>query len=184
MHIKNTLSIAAIALGSLALSAPAHALSWNWSYTNSLGDHAVGTFTTDGISSNNTNIYTISAITGTYTPLDDLPQTITGLSNFMGSSQTIMWGGTISLPILVNYKGFAYATGSNDYNIYSNNGGSSGSQRPYHAADQIYTGNGITTSSLTPQKSQNAPFEFSPEQGFMLGIPLFIGLRYLKKKRA
>ena len=36
----------------------------------------------------------------------------------------------------------------------------------------------------TPSASTNVPFEFSPEQGFMLGIPLFIGLRYLKKKRA
>ena len=27
----------------------------------------------------------------------------------------------------------------------------------------------------------NVPFEFSPEQGFMLGIPLFLGLRKLKK---
>jgi len=29
--------------------------------------------------------------------------------------------------------------------------------------------------------STNVPFEFSPEQGFMLGIPLFLGLRKLKK---
>jgi len=29
---------------------------------------------------------------------------------------------------------------------------------------------------------KNVPFEFSPEQGFMLGVPLFLGLRQLKKR--
>jgi len=32
--------------------------------------------------------------------------------------------------------------------------------------------------------STPVPFELSPEQGFILGVPLFLGLRYLKKKRA
>ena len=32
--------------------------------------------------------------------------------------------------------------------------------------------------------STPVPFEFSPEQGFILGVPLFLGLRYLKKKKA
>ncbi len=31
---------------------------------------------------------------------------------------------------------------------------------------------------------KNVPFEFSPEQGFMLGVPLFLGLRQLKKRTA
>ena len=30
---------------------------------------------------------------------------------------------------------------------------------------------------------QAVPFEFSPEQGFFLGLPTFLGLRYLKRKR-
>jgi choice-of-anchor C domain-containing protein len=30
----------------------------------------------------------------------------------------------------------------------------------------------------------NVPFEFSPEQGFILGIPLFLGLRKLKQIRS
>ncbi len=32
--------------------------------------------------------------------------------------------------------------------------------------------------------STPVPFEFSPEQGFILGVPLFMGMRYLKKKKA
>ncbi len=34
------------------------------------------------------------------------------------------------------------------------------------------------------QLKQTVPFEFSPEQGFMLGVPLFLGLRQLKKRTA
>ena len=39
-----------------------------------------------------------------------------------------------------------------------------------------------TIASTTP--ATPVPFEFSPEQGFILGVPLFLGLRKLKKKRA
>lgn len=38
---------------------------------------------------------------------------------------------------------------------------------------------GVTFSSATP-----VPFEFSPTEGIVLGLPLFIGLRMLKKKMA
>ncbi len=57
--------------------------------------------------------------------------------------------------------------------------------------DYLYSRtNNITTvyvsDSIVPSIAvyKLVPFEFSPVQGFMLGIPLFIGLRYLKKKRA
>jgi hypothetical protein len=43
------------------------------------------------------------------------------------------------------------------------------------ATNQIY--------QLNPQAGQAVPFEFSPEQGFFLGLPTFLGLRYLKRKR-
>ncbi len=35
---------------------------------------------------------------------------------------------------------------------------------------------------LQPVSGANVPFEFSPIQGFILGLPSFLGLRYLKKK--
>jgi hypothetical protein len=33
------------------------------------------------------------------------------------------------------------------------------------------------------QNTTSVPFEFSPEQGFLLGVPLFLGLRKLKKRK-
>lgn len=42
----------------------------------------------------------------------------------------------------------------------------------------------VWTYALPTYTRQVVPFEFSPEQGFLLGVPLFIGLRKLKKKRA
>jgi hypothetical protein len=33
-------------------------------------------------------------------------------------------------------------------------------------------------------RSTSIPFEFEPQQGFLLGVPLFIGLRQLKKRKA
>jgi len=36
----------------------------------------------------------------------------------------------------------------------------------------------------TSNTRANVPFEFSPEQGFLLGVPLFLGLRQIKKRSA
>jgi len=36
---------------------------------------------------------------------------------------------------------------------------------------------------LSNVQVQQVPFEFSPEQGFLLGVPLFLGLRRLKKRK-
>jgi len=77
---------------------------------------------------------------------------------------------------------------------------------PYSGGDFVYYNNGRDFSALTanswtstgggfgdavftatfnvPAASTPVPFEFSPEQGFILGIPLFLCLRKLKKKRA
>jgi len=37
--------------------------------------------------------------------------------------------------------------------------------------------------SGTAQTAQTVPFEFSPEDGFILGVPLFLGLRQFKKRK-
>jgi hypothetical protein len=75
---------------------------------------------------------------------------------------------------------------------------------PYSGGDFVFYNNGSDFSALTANSWDYAggdlgdavftatfnnnvtpvPFEFSPEQGFLLGVPLFLGLRYLKKKRA
>ena len=40
---------------------------------------------------------------------------------------------------------------------------------------------GLQVNNIVGTYTTNVPFEFSPEQGFILGIPLFLGLRKLKK---
>jgi hypothetical protein len=42
-------------------------------------------------------------------------------------------------------------------------------------------GTGLQVNNIVGTYTTNVPFEFSPEQGFILGIPLFLGLRKLKK---
>jgi hypothetical protein len=44
-----------------------------------------------------------------------------------------------------------------------------------------YDSNSNGIGFIATPASTNVPFEFSPEQGFMLGIPLFLGLRKLKQ---
>ena len=100
-----------------------------------------------------------------------------------------MWNGTNSSTILLNNHGFEYVTNQgSDFNIYSTTGGNISGQGPYLAADNWIHGSGgggnVTSSTLTPAASTPVPFEFSPEQGFILGIPLFLGLRKLKSKNA
>ena len=44
-----------------------------------------------------------------------------------------------------------------------------------------YSNNTIT--EFTPINATAVPWEFSPTQGFLLGFPLFLGLRVLKKSK-
>jgi hypothetical protein len=181
--LKHTLFIAGLTIGSLSLAnQSAHALSWHWAYSDDQGGHAQGTFTTGGASYNSADVYTISAIAGTYTPSGGSAETITGLSGSGGADETFKWDGTNSSTILVTSSGFSYVTNQgSDVNIYS--AGING----YLAAEYWLNGSGgggnVTSSILTPAASTPVPFEFSPEQGVILGIPLFLGLRKLKSKK-
>jgi hypothetical protein len=44
---------------------------------------------------------------------------------------------------------------------------------------------GVSATNVSPVSPtvNTVPFEFSPEQGFLLGVPLFLGLRRLKKRK-
>jgi len=185
--LKHTLFIAGLTIGSLSLAnQSAHALSWHWAYSDDQGGLAQGTFTTGGASYNSADVYTISAIAGTYTPSGGSAETITGLSGSAGADQTFMWDGTNTSTILLNNNGFEYVTNRNsDFNIYKSGAGNT-TAGPYLAAGTWANGSGgyVTSSTLTPAASTPVPFEFSPEQGVILGIPLFLGLRKLKSKNA
>jgi hypothetical protein len=180
--LKRSLFIAGLTIGSLSLAnQSAHALSWTWSLVDSNGQTSSGTFTTDGTSYQAGTTYNITAITGT-SNIHATGQTIANIDGFYGSN-TLQWDGTNSSPIIGEVAGISWDnTDGNTVIIYYSGGG-------YGAVDYTntnYPGTdpAITSSTLTPAASTPVPFEFSPEQGFLLGVPLFLGLRKLKKKRA
>jgi len=176
--LKHTLFIAGLTIGSLSLAnQSAHALSWNWSVVDGNGQTSSGTFTTDGTSYQAGTTYNITGITGT-SNLGATGKTIANISSVGSPSNTFQWDGTNSSPIITQYNGIEWAnTDGKSIEIYYRGG-------LYNAANrwisEYTTANyPITSSTLTP-----VPFEFSPEQGFILGIPLFLGLRKLKSKKA
>jgi hypothetical protein len=179
--LKRSLFIAGLTIGSLSLAnQSAHALSWNWSVVDSNGQTSSGTFTTDGTSYQAGTIYNITAITGT-SNINATGKTIANINSSF--SNTLQWDGTNSSPIISNDSGITWDnTDGNSVSIFY-------AGRGYNAVGQTGTNYSasdpsITSSTLTPAASTPVPFEFSPEQGFILGVPLFLGLRKLKKKRA
>ena len=174
--LKRSLLIAGLTIGSLSLAnQSAYALSWNWSVLDSNGQTSSGNFTTDGTSYQPGTIYTISAITGT-SNIIATGKTIAGINgSFGGASNLLQWDGTNSSPIISDIGGISWDnTDGSTVNIYADYYGGA-----VATFTSTYGYTPITSSTLTP-----VPFEFSPEQGFLLGVPLFIGLRKLKKKRA
>jgi hypothetical protein len=80
--------------------------------------------------------------------------------------------------LIVSTAGFSFETANGPYNI--NNTG----PNYYGAATDLYDSSlndySVNASSLEPI-STSVPFEFSIEKGFILGVPLFLGLRKIKK---
>ena len=178
--LKRSVVIASLTIGSLSLAnQSAHALSWNWSLVDTNGQTSSGTFTTNGTSYQAGTTYAITGITGT-SNIKATGKTIAGIGSYGGAPNLLQWDGTNSSPIISSGIGWGNTDGFFVV-IYNGIGFSAvdSSSTSYSGADP-----GITSSTLTPVASTPVPFEFSPEQGFILGIPLFLGLRKLKKKRA
>ena len=160
------LAISALSLGSTQAQA---ALNWNWTtggtYTGS------GTFTTtDGASP-----YTITGITGTFN--GHTVNTLLGVNTYNGNDN-LLYDNTNSIKPL-SEGGFSFTDSTaTQWNIYSP------SFALFEASNNSgnYPGVWSVTFSAT-QQTTAVPFEFSPEQGFMLGIPVFLGLRQLKKRK-
>ena len=177
---KNTIVAAITVSCFLAItSTPVKAISWNYTATTT-GGSAAGKVTTDGTYPARANhTYNISAINGTFTPTGGTSETIIGLNtSYQGPDSTIQWNGTILSTLIVSTAGFSFETANGPYNI-SNSG-----PNYYGAATDLYDNllndYSVNASSLEPI-STSVPFEFSIEQGFILGVPLFLGLRKIKK---
>jgi len=182
--LKSSILIAGLTIGSLSVANQgAHALRWTWSLVDSKGQTSSGTFTTDGTSYLAGTNYNITAITGT-SNITETGKTIANInSSFHGPSNILRWDGTNSSPLISNVNGISWDnTDGNSVNIYYG----VDSYDAVNFTGTSYSGNNpsITSSTLTPAASTPVPFEFSPEQAFILGVPLFLGLRKLKKKRA
>ena len=154
---------------------PVLALNWTFSFASDGGD-ASGIITTDGTGIPQANTpYNITAITGAFTPTGGSAETITGVSTYQSAGNTIEWDGTKTSSIIVAGSGFSFDTSSDSFNVFQNTGTGYLTATTLNYSLSDYT---ITSSKFTP-----VPFEFSIEQGFILGVPLFWGLRKLKKMR-
>lgn len=176
MNIK--IASALFFLPLLLSSSPVYAtLPWNMDFVTDDGTINAN-ITTDGSGTPQTNtVYTIQGISGTYTNISGGTQSITGLSSLNNADNTIEWDGTKSSPVLVNTNGISFTTsGSNFFNIFSL---ASLSNTHYFQADTVSSSTPATI--VSSSKLSVVPFEFSPEQGFILGIPSFLVLRKLKK---
>jgi len=177
-----SLSTLAALLGSLALSAPAHALNFKFSFSNTssnvngtvtgiirgLQDNANGQQATEielltypaGLGTNSKGDLVYSSTGGGWGALIKNSFDVSG-GNIIASSSTFASSNSPNA-LFLNYVNFSNAS--------------------------LLTFNDTTlnvwTYNLPTYTRQVVPFEFSAEQGFLLGVPLFLGLRKLKKKRA
>ena len=158
----------------------AHALSWNWSLVDFNGQTSSGTFTTDGTSYQAGTTYNITGITGT-SNIGSIGHTIAGLNSlYAGASNILQWDGTNSSPLISDGGGIAWDNDDGQALVVFSFSGVYAAVNYTVNTYYPYGLGSITSSTLTPA----VPFEFDPEQGFILGVPLFLGLRKLKKKSA
>ena len=125
-------------------------------------------------------------------PYTGTPQSITSYTgvNKLGVSSaavngTYSFNGGLLLPDVTS-KYYAYSDTS--YTIQYSSG------NPYNGGQETYATSSNSTYSTANDSlnfsanfsspSASVPFEFSPTEGIALGLPLFIGLRMLKKRRA
>lgn len=171
MNFKNVSCVSGLAGLVLVLGVPkAQALQWNFSYTSPADDiTASGILITDGTDYDQDQ-YTITGIEGQRNE-----ETITSLlqpGTFLNNDNLFFPNAAAQL----SDDGFAYSTPSDSYNVYQEVAGvaAEASTNPFISNEVAF--------SVTPATA--VPFDFSPSQGIVLGLPLFISLRMLKKRMA
>jgi hypothetical protein len=134
---------AAASLATLAVPNAAQALTWNFSFSFDNGQTASGSFETGGAGPVIGDIYTITAINGSQG--GSPTQSITGLSNVAGATNTFKWTGGPSL--LTDFDGIAWVLqDSTSYNVYYNGFGYSS---PTDWGSSSVGGGIVTSSSLS-----------------------------------
>ncbi len=171
MNLKNfSFALGLSAIGIALNSGSALALNWEFSYSGP-DVNASGMLTTTD-TTNSSGYYTITGISGTRNELTISEIIDVGGFSLSNNDNLIK----ISSPQLTDL-GFAY-TLADGTEVHTYNFGF----REELVNGGLYS-DGLITFSATPA-SAAVPWDFSPTQGVALGLPLFIGLRMLKKRRA
>ncbi len=192
-HLSFAASLAGLAL--MVASPKAQALSWNFTYLLPLNGNSSpaisgsGTLSYTGSGDNTFNITSLSfqenGVSGTYT-----------LDNSSNYYQNNNYSSTLAKNQIRVVSGAV-----NSWNFYASNSNATGDtwgrnffEDGFGNPALSYTSTGSSFNQayynfdLNGTKftaaSATVPFDFSPSQGVVLGLPLFIGLRMLKKHRA
>ena len=199
MNFKQFGYILGLAIGIIASNTPiANALDFNFSFSSDNTSGGVGTVTgiIKGLQ-DNTNASQIP----TEIDLTSYPTNVLG-TNPNASGNVVFLAGTNppGKDWGTNNSVSFQVTGGNITSAFFSEQGAAGSNssKSYFILNSPAGFNGLsfnngngTSNSISNQGGFNGitftsaavPFEFSPSQGILLGIPLFIGLRILKRKR-
>ena len=158
--------------GVLANSLAAQALDFNFSFDADHGTPGTGTGVIQGLQDNNSNTNPNSIIISN-NPIGIPFGTVFDIRNRGSFSVN---NGQITGANSVYYFGQNYS-----YNIQFNSGGYNSIGNGINNTSS-YNSNGFSGVTYTPATA--VPWDFSPNEGVALGLPLFIGLRMLKKRRA
>ncbi|MEI6380919.1 MAG: hypothetical protein WCO81_08555 [Cyanobacteriota bacterium ELA615] len=193
----NKLASALVASAVLLQSAAAHALTWKLTPDPIVlppdSINVTGTFDFDGSTYSNINITATGLTPGQSAPAGVNSVTFTSLNGSVLSDSTF-------LSLKYSYPDSTTVPTLNAFNALVLNFGSALTGAGGGTADILGIGdpkvsnikynNDATATAFTkgfPKGStvtSVVPFEFSPEQGFLLGVPLFLGLRQIKKRSA
>jgi hypothetical protein len=194
----NKLASALVASAVLLQSAAAHALTYSFNPDPIVlppdSINVTGTFDFDGgFDYTNINITATGLTPGQSAPAGVNSVTFTSLNGSVLSDSSV-------LSLKYSYTDNATTPTLNAFNALELNFGSALTGAGGDTADILGIGdpkvsnikynNDATATAFTkgfPKGStvtSVVPFEFSPEQGFLLGVPLFLGLRQIKKRSA
>jgi len=198
MKINKLASASALVASAVLLqSAAAHALTYSFNPDPIVlppdSINVTGTFDFDGSTYSNINITATGLTPGQSAPAGVTSVTFTSLNGSVLSDSTILsleysYPDNATTPTLNAYSALVLKFGS----ALTGLPGDTASILGIGDANPSYISynNDATFTTFTkgfPKGSTvgtPVPFEFSPEQGVLLGVPLFLGLRQIKKRSA
>jgi len=200
MKLNKLASASALVASAVLLqSAAAHALTYSFNPDPIVlppdSINVTGTFDFDGTAYTNINITATGLTSGQSAPAGVNSVTFTSLNGSVLSDSTFLslkysYPDSTNVPTLNAFNALVLNFGS----ALTGAGGDTADILGIGDADPSYISysNAATLTTFTKGFPTGAtvngatpvPFEFSPEQGVLLGVPLFLGLRQIKKRSA